>query len=123
MGWLRPNFSYVDSAGPSAFFRCEKPISQEVADAAADASGNASVSRMSLFNAAVPVDRRPKWEAYLLDLARIIAFREVEGSEVAIRYARTITRPSDDELGYPAPSVASVAEHMRSPISDAINGS
>ncbi|MGA0599030.1 class I SAM-dependent methyltransferase [Enterovirga sp. CN4-39] len=109
MGYLAPYFRFIGSAGPSAFFRCEKAIPEHVA--AIDTWNDPPRPGLQMFDAGVP-SGLSETEAYLADLARVSAVRWFEGVDASVQYANRLTKPSG-ETPWTLPEASFVADVMK----------
>lgn len=114
MGHMAPYFSFIGSAGPSAFFRCEKAIPAEVAGV--DTWNAPPRPGLELFDAGIP-SGISETEAYLVALARVSAVRWFEGVDASLQFASGLMKPAG-ETPYEIPDASVIAEWMKNPAFD-----
>jgi hypothetical protein len=91
MGRFSEHFRYLGAAGGSAFFRCEKSISD--AEAASDPwSGLEPDAALAAFERGLPEQMQAD-QRYLIDLARTILARQFFGEPVALELMDRISMP------------------------------
>ncbi len=115
MGHFADRFAYLGAAGGSAFFLCERAISET--EAAFDPwSGLDAEASLATFDAGLP-ERLDADQAYLLAMARAILMRRHYGLESGVEAMQTIVKPPLESVmsNWTMPSKEGVENLIRSP--------